>query len=324
MIEKGESKMAHEVETMFSVREKPWHYEMTKDVTKIIQEAPTSEEALKAAGLDWNVEAKPIFTADGVEIPNYKANTRDKDGKVLGLVTDRYKVVQNSEAFAFTDELIGNGVKYETAGSLYGGKKVWLLAKMPEVKVAGDKTEPYVCFTNAHDGTGSIRVCMTPVRVVCNNTLNIALGRAKRAWSTIHVGNLEEKIMEAKRVLELAETYMDGLDKYANEMANVSVKFDDVLKIVNEIFPYKDDDSNRVKTNMMKARNGFMTCYYAKDIEKFNGTAWGVINAMADFADHTAPAKMTKNYQENNWGRIINGHQLVDMMVGAMNRVRGD
>ena len=313
--------MSHEVETMFSVREKPWHYEMTKDVTKIIQEAPTSAEALEAAGLKWKVEAKPIFTDQGVEIPNYKANTRDSDNKVLGVVTDRYKIVQNEEAFAFTDELLGGGVRYETAGSLYGGKKVWLLAKLPEVKVAGDVTEPYVCFTNSHDGTGSVRVCMTPVRVVCNNTLNVALGSAKRSWSTIHVGDMSEKIMEAQRVLELAGKYMEDLDEYAEQMANVPVKFDEILKIVNEIFPYEEDSSNRIKTTMKKARTEFMTCYYAPDIEKFRGTAWGAINAIADFVDHSDPARKTQNYAENNWGRIMNGHQLVDLMTAAMNKI---
>ena len=109
--------MAHQIEKMFSVREKPWHYSETKELTKLIQEAPTSKEALRLAGLDWTVDEQPIFTEQGIMIPGYSANTRSSDGKVLGIVSGRYSTVQNAEAFAFTDALVGEGVTYETAGS---------------------------------------------------------------------------------------------------------------------------------------------------------------------------------------------------------------
>ena len=98
------------VETMFYVRETPWHGLGTK-----VDEAPTSAEAIKLAGLDWNVSSEPIYTNDQIEIPNMKANIRDTDRTVLGVVSDRYKVVQNKEAFEFTDSLINEEVKYETA-----------------------------------------------------------------------------------------------------------------------------------------------------------------------------------------------------------------
>ena len=130
--------MAHNVETMFSVREKPWHYAETSEVTKLIQEAPNSQEALHYAGLDWTVEQTPVYMENGILIPNYKANVRSTDKSCLGIVTDRYQIVQNTEAFEFTDAIVGeteNGVvTYETAGSLCGGRKIWLLAKMPVQK----------------------------------------------------------------------------------------------------------------------------------------------------------------------------------------------
>ena len=104
--------MSHEVESMFSAnRIKPWHYELTKDVTRIIQEAPNSYEALVAAGLDWTVEGKEIYDANGNVISGYKANTRSTDGKVLGVVSTRYQIVQNIDAFQFTDNLIGGDVR---------------------------------------------------------------------------------------------------------------------------------------------------------------------------------------------------------------------
>ncbi len=307
--------MAANIETMFSVREKPWHYEMTKDKTKILQEAPTSAEAIKLAGLDWSVEKKAVYTGDSIEINGYFANTRNTDNKVLGIVTDRYKVVQNSEAFEFTDNLIGNDVHYETAGSLQGGKKIWLLAKMPETKVAGDVVEPYLCFTNSHDGTGAIKACMTPIRVVCNNTLNLALSTAKRMWSTGHKGNMEAKLAEAKYTLELAETYMYELDKKADDLANVSVSIKQIATILDELFPVKDTDSDIKKKNVAEAKNEYFKCYNAPDLDKFIGSAWGAINAMVDMADHAEPRRNTSNYSENNWGRIIDGHVMVDTFL---------
>lgn len=105
--------MAANVESMFSVRTTPWHGLGTK-----VFEAPGSKEALELAGLHWKVLQKPVYTGENHLIPGYKANVRDKDHRVLGVVTDRYRVVQNEEAFAFTDELLGMGVRYETAGSL--------------------------------------------------------------------------------------------------------------------------------------------------------------------------------------------------------------
>lgn len=199
--------MAAKVETMFSVRKKPWH-----GLGTIVMEAPTSAEALKLAGLDWQVIQEPIYTDFNEEIDGYKANVRDSDRKVLGVVSDRYKVVQNLDAFSFTDELLGKGVRYETAGSLQEGKKVWLLARLPrEYIIAGERISPYLVFSNTHDGSGSVKVAVTPVRVVCNNTLNLALETANRSFSMIHTGNIQDKIQEAKDTLFMSEAYMDCL-----------------------------------------------------------------------------------------------------------------
>ena len=166
--------MAANIETMFYTREKPWH-----GLGVRVSEAPESAEALRLAGLDWEVDQEPIFTEENVLIPGYKANIRNTDRRVLGVVTDRYKVIQNTEAFSFTDALLGEGVRYETAGSLQGGRKIWLLARLPkEYIISGDRISPYLVFSNTHDGSGSVKVAITPIRVVCNNTLNLALSTA--------------------------------------------------------------------------------------------------------------------------------------------------
>ena len=167
--------MSANVESMMYVREKPWH-----GLGEMVQEAPTSADALRLAGLDWRVDSKPVQVCGGRKVDGFRANVRATDGAVLGMVSDRYRICQNTDAFDFTDNLIGGEVRYETAGSLQGGRKIWLLAKLPDTFLLGDAVEPYLCFTNSHDGSSAIRVCMTPVRVVCQNTLNIALSGAKR------------------------------------------------------------------------------------------------------------------------------------------------
>ena len=301
------------VETMMYVREKPWHGLGTQ-----VEEAPTSADALRLAGLDWTVEQRNIQVCGGTKISNYKANVRSSDGKVLGVVSDRYKIVQNAEAFEFTDSLIGGEVHYETAGSLNGGKKIWLLAKLPDTEIAGDKTEPYLCFSNTHDGSGAIRVCMTPIRVVCNNTLNLALDNAKRSWSVRHTGDIRRKAHEARACLYLAHNYIQSLAERADRMANTTVTRDQLNQILDELFPVDEGSSEREKRGVEKLKTEYMTCYFAPDILKFRGTAWGAVNAMSDMISHNAPRRRTENYRENNWGRIMDGHILLDKMAALL------
>lgn len=309
--------MSANVETMMSVRETPWH-----GLGTIVQDAPTSADALHLAGLDWEVIPRPIQLCGGAKIEGWKANVRDKDKEVLGIVSDKYSICQNKDAFDFTDNLIDSGdVRYETAGSLNKGRKIWLLAKMPTTSVLGDEVEPYLCFSNTHDGTGAIKVCMTPVRVVCNNTLNLALRTAKRAWSAKHMGNIDSKLKEARDCLRMANSYIDGLSDSAEEYAKKKITDEQIAEILDELFPRSKDASPREIKNIGKMKDNFMVCYYMPDIAKFRGTAWGAINAMADMVDHAEPIRNTKNYRENNWNRIMDGHVLLDKMVALCDKV---
>lgn len=301
------------VETMFSVREKPWH-----GLGKIIKEAPTSRDAIELAGLNWSVNSNPIYDVFGNEIKGFKANTRSSDNSVLGVVTDKYKIVQNIDAFDFTDNLIGEEMYYETAGSLRKGKTIWLLGKMPERYICEDKFDPYIVFTNTHDGTGAVKIAMTPIRVVCNNTLNMALGSAKRSWSTKHMGNMEAKLSEARHTLELANDYLNNLAIEADKLANETMKEEDIVYTLNEMFPIDDDASDRQKQNIQNAKDGIMICMLRPDIAKFLNTKWGFINAVSDYVGHAVPARLTTNYQENNWGKIMNGHPILDKAMSLV------
>ena len=309
--------MSHEVETCFSVREVPWH-----GLGTIVQEQLTSADAIKSAGLDWKVDSRPIYTdipsGAKAEIPGRRANVRDTDNSVLGIVSDRYKIVQNSEAFDFTDSLIGEGCRYETAGALFGGKKIWLLASLPEQKILDDEVIPYVCFTNSHDGMGAIQAIMTPVRVVCNNTLNLALRSAKRSWSTKHMGDLGSKLAEARHTLELANDYMDCLSDEADRLANIKVTDEKVHQILDDLFPVNEEDGDRKKRNVSELKDKFMVFMFAPDILKFKGTAWGVVQAASDFATHVAPKRSLTNYQENNFNRVLDGHAILDTVYSKV------
>lgn len=288
-------------------RNVPW-----EGLGEIVTEAPTSADALRLAGLDWKVEPRKIYNEDGKEIPNFIANTRDIDNKVFGIVTERYNIVQNDEAFSFTDALIGDGVRYETAGSLNGGKRVWLLAKMPEKEILGDKIDPYICFTNSHDGMGSIKVCMTPIRVWCANTLNLALSKASRMWTARHIGDIQGKLQEARLTLLNADKYMEELNNTAEELVAKKVTEAEIEAIFDSIYPIKEDDSLRKKNNVLDMKEELFRCYMMPDITQFKGTAWGLINAATDMAAHSVPKRLTESYQENNWGKIMTGHPFVD------------
>lgn len=306
--------MAALVESMMYVREVPWHGLGTK-----VNEAPTSKEAIKLAGLDWNVNPTVIYDANGKEISGYKANMRDSDQSILGIVSDRYQIVQNSEAFEFTDSLLDEGVVYETAGSLRDGKQVWLLARMPRTTILGDDVDPYLCFTNTFDGSGAIRVCATPVRIVCNNTLNLALETTKRSWSTRHIGDLAGKLHQAKETLGLAQEYMKKLDEDADRLANTKLSDAEIESIVSFIFPidYIKDTKRKIE-NTNKMRNDFMTCYMMPDIAQYRNTAYGLVNAASDMAGHMAPSRVTSNYAQNNWAKIMLGHPLLDAVYNKV------
>ena len=301
--------MAANVESMFSVREKPWH-----GLGTIVAEAPSSADALKLAGLDWNVVQEPIFTDFNEPVEGYKANVRDSDRKVLGVVSDRYKVVQNTDAFSFTDELLGKGVRYETAGSLQEGKKVWLLARLPrEYIIAGERISPYLVFSNTHDGSGSVKVAVTPIRVVCNNTLNLALNMAKRSFSMIHTGNIQDKIQEAKDTLFMAEEYMDCLGIEFEQLRRQKVTDAQVREYIELLLPMEKDPTPVQRKNTLKLREDMLRRYNdAPDLQKIGNNAYRFMNAVSDFATHSDPIRRTANYNENLFMRTMDGNPLID------------
>ena len=302
--------MAANVESMFYTRTKPWH-----GLGIQVQEAPESKDALKLAGLDWKVYQREVYTDSGIRIDGYRANVRNTDNKVLGVVTERYKIVQNEEAFAFTDALLGKGVRYETAGSLQEGRKVWLLARLPkEYIISGEQISPYLVFSNSHDGSAAVRVAVTPIRVVCNNTLNLALSTAKRSWAMVHTGNIKGKIQEAQETLFMAETYMNKLGKEFETLKRQKLSDRQIKEYIELLLPLEKTTSLVTAKNVKKLRDDLRARYYdAPDLQDVGGNnAYRFINAVSDFATHNEPLRRTTNYKENLFMRTMDGNPMID------------
>ena len=158
--------------------ETPWHGLGTK-----LDEPATAAEAIAAAGLDYEVGLKPVITTDGIPVPQRKAVVRSDTDDVIGVVGNNYVPIQNRQCFGFLDAVVAEGrLLYHTAGALGQGERVWLLAKLPSeirVKNSDDLVNKFLLLSNTHDGSSALRVFFTPIRVVCQNTLNLAQGRGQ-------------------------------------------------------------------------------------------------------------------------------------------------
>lgn len=282
--------------------------------TRDISSAKTVDEALQLAGLDWKVNSSAIFDETGKEITGFRANIRDDTGDTLGIVSNKYCIIQNAEAFDFVNDLPMEGdFKFEKAGIFREGRASWVMGSLPKVNILGDDVTNNLVFVNSHDGSSGVKVMMTPVRLICSNMLNLAMRQAERSWAVKHTRHLFSRLDEARYTLNLANKYMDALTNEADYLANISVTDAQIEAILDLMFPidYQNDSKKKID-NIILFKNDFFTCYNASDISQFKGNAWGAINAMADLVDHRDPTRKTNNYYENHWNKLINGHATLD------------
>lgn len=283
----------------------------------------SSKEVMQRAGLDWSVSSRKLYLSDGSPIPGVKANVRSTDNKVLGIVGPDYKIVQNAEAFSFMDQVLGEGVTYETAGALKGGRRVWVLAHIPgEYKFVEDKADPYILFSTTHNGSGAIKVCLTPIRVVCMNTLNLAIKTATRSWSIVHKGLMDQKIANAKNTLIASKEYMGAL---CDEMVNLNeIKLTDtqVYDYVKKLIPMPLDTSEVTRRNVSSKRTELMDRYeLAPDLAHVDRSAYRFVNAVSDFATHSTPLRARSNYRGTRLLSILDGNTLIDTSYQMMKEV---
>jgi phage/plasmid-like protein (TIGR03299 family) len=320
--------VAHEIDqttgraAVFVTGEPAWHRLGT-----VIELATTSAEAIGLAGLDWRVEQWPVRAFDpdnsGVEagIPDTVANVRTDTKAVLGVVGRRYRVFQNHEAFDFMDGLVGDKLAmYETAGSLHGGKRVWMMASIPKEYRAGpdDLIKPYVLLTNTHDGSQALRMIPTTVRVVCQNTLNLALRESGVEGLTIsHHPRLESRIAEARAKLGIIAA---RFDKFDDELHAMLAKNLTVTEAGGYFRGLSGAELPGQSARQKKSREqifGQMLGNFDNDRNTLPGvkhTAWGAYNAVSEWADHqrkyrgASPADKLDRQLDSVW--FGQSHQL--------------
>lgn len=283
--------MSANVNSMMYVGQTPWH-----GFGKKLDKAATSAEAISAAGLDWKVNKEAVFLSNGVQVPSSFATVRQDTGKVLGVVGKVYEPLQNRDAFRFFDSVVGiKEAMYQTAGSLGKGECVWILAKLPGiVRVVGDDvTEKYLLLTNRHDGLGAVQVFFTPIRVVCQNTLNIALKGEGTKASLRHTTTIGMKVEEVRKQLGIIHASFGIFEEAARRMATVQLTteaFNNYIK-KSGVIP---DDEEKLGTRAANVRDELTRLFeYGKgaDLPGSKGTVWGAFNAVAEYVDYFKPAR---------------------------------
>jgi phage/plasmid-like protein (TIGR03299 family) len=290
--------MPHEVETMMYAGEVPWH-----GLGKRVAGLQTAEEAIKAAGLDWEVELAEIFTRndDGLKkATDYRAVRRITDKRVYGIVSPKYQPIQNRDAFRFFDEVVGSKKAiYETAGSLRGGQRIWILANLKgTVGVKGDEIKRYLTLTNSHDGSLALQMFFSPVRVVCMNTLRMALARASNSFYCRHTLGALDRIEAAREILGLATQFYTDWLKEARHLATLQLPAPKVPLLLNAAFNQPDsikmeDIYNPIQVQMKKVEE-LITQGRGQDNPAIQGTAWQGYNAVAEYADYYRPYRSQK------------------------------
>jgi len=307
-----------EHDNMFYYGQRPWH-----GMGVEVPDAATSDEALVAAGLDWEVETRELFTEHygeermNVMVGNYAIVRKDTE-EALGVCGSRYHCIQNRDAFELLDGIVGEKLAmYHTAGSLWNGRKVWMQAKLPEVmRVAGnDILEQYLLLSTSHDGSGACSGMFTPERVVCQNTLNIAMGRATNTFRIRHTTKYKDKMEQAREALGLAHLYFNRFQERADWMARQ--KFTDIQMqmLAQGLFPAKDE--NEVPTRTQNNRNKVVRLFdQGIGLADFRGTAWAAINAVAEYTDHHRQSRGDEARLNSVWWG-----GAAQMKTEAMNRI---
>lgn len=290
--------------------------------------ANSAREVCKIAGLDYTVNTEPIFTADGVKIPNMVATRRydavgdtEIPGTVYGVVTNRYEPVQNHKGFEFIDTLFGhNGFQVETAGHFDNGKIVWVEAKLPEKVMVGERIMPYLVFTNRHDGKGSVKIFLTPVRVVCRNTLNYAIkGAQGRSFSVTHTSSANARLEQAKITIENYHRYLDAMEEMIGKQKQILLEDKHVDMFLSKMFPYNEADTDRQKVKVLANREEVKQIYNKQsDLDGYEKSGFRFINAVSDWATHNTSHRNTANYRGNLFQKTLNGNTFIDTAVNMI------
>lgn len=308
--------MAHELDfdketgdaRMFAVNRHPvWH-----GLGQRVEEAVTAEEAIKLARLDWSVRKEPvglfrIIDGEGAWVAQNDqfAVTRDQDDQVLGYVGRDYKPFQNWEAFDFLDSLVASGeAKYETAGALFNGRRIWVMAKLPEhIEVAGgEEVEQYLYCETSHDGSKATTVGISPVVIVCKNTLNMAMGRTRQSFSIRHTESAQGKIAEARQTLELNFKHNAEFKASIDTLVMTELVDEAFAEILKTEMVWQPKATPRNIEAILTNRRESQTI---RDEQR--GTAWGAVQSLTEWSQHLRTFRTDESKMKASMGGWAQG-----------------
>jgi phage/plasmid-like protein (TIGR03299 family) len=326
--------MSHAVDSMFSVREMPWHYRQTADRTAVLTDYPeTWDEARRAGGFLWEPRKSDLYgparilprgdeiaagfevvaeLADGARvvqerIDDYKAVERDDTGARLGVVRAEMPLISHAQmgelAERFTDAWRKDGakVRYETAGVLDIGRRVWALIRLDEpFQIPGDDsfTYPYFALTNHHDGTGACKGMPTNTRIVCGNTWSMADLSADATGHQVvirHSGDVDLKIEEALATLDAIRQNSLEWKTVATELVTIKVTDEMVADFLDDFMPLPDGATAQMRTRRTNARATFMELYESP-FTGMPGTAYGLLQTAGEYLDHFRRSNSADTY----------------------------
>lgn len=290
--------------SFFSVKEKPWH-----GVGQIVEEYPTSAQAIAYAGLDFEVEKRRLFTPSAsivtqdeiisgrLDIKEYCSTVRTDTDTVLGVVGKDYQIVQNRDAFSFFDSIVGgDGILYETAGALGNGERIFITAKLPDYIRVGkdDLIEKYLFLTTSHDGSGSITAAFTPIRIVCSNTLNAAMQSKTNTVRIRHTSNAKDRLEQAHKVMGISDQMSSNLEAVFNYWSKTSISDQQVKKLIQhalapgrevlkKLQEGRDEELSACFTNMVNYAFEYAMSHPTQQTLTAQGTVFGAYNAVTGY-----------------------------------------
>lgn len=280
--------MAHNINSMMYVKETPWH-----GLGVRVEKELNGADALKAAGLGWTVSKHPVLHPITAKPTGYYSIMRDDTQAIFDVgASEAFRVFQNDKIAKFGDALVATKeAKYHTAGALGQGERVWMLAKLPKdirIKGTDDVTEQFLLLTNGHDRGAKFQALITPIRVVCQNTLNAALGSAKDVYSLIHYGEKEPDVEDARKILAMASKRFREAGEVYNALAAKVLQRATITGILNALIPLRDEGDTEDKIFRKAHHENILALFEDNDrnaFPKIAGTAWAFYNGITRYVD---------------------------------------
>jgi len=293
--------MAHNLEikngqaSMFYVGQPPWHHLGTQ-----LERPAIAKEAIEAAKLNWQVTKAPLYVhinGSPTQVHNkYGVVRKDlcdtKAPPILGIVGEQYTPLQNSEAFDFFDPIVGkDAAVYHTAGVLGHGERIWILAKLPaDIRVIGDDiVNKYLLLSNSHDGLSAVQVKFTPIRVVCQNTLTMALSQGPTI-RIVHTKDMKQRLKQAEQLLGIVHTHYRDIEADFAAMTRVQVDGERLKEYLSQVFPDPKDPDNQKALKRLRDDRSLAEYFFDRgkgtDIKGVRGTLWAAYNGVAELIDH--------------------------------------